>query len=269
MKLLILLLSIHSINYAIKPLKNYIEFPDTTQINLKTQEIINENNDTVFCWHYSNKNHSKKTSIILSYGDFGNMSYWIYQATNLALIGYDVITYDYRGFGKSSNFNINEKQLFYNEFSEDLLNVYSYIRKISPENKIGLLGYSMGSYINLIAAEKLKVQKLNVDFLISEGQIFSPFEISKKLYKIKNIKYTFPKNTIEYTIKTIQKKICPKILIFIGKKDDLINNQLGTIKPNKCSLIYYEGGHLEGVNIMTEKFEGDKYFESIENFING
>lgn len=92
------------------------------------------------------------------------MSYYLAHIELLIKSGYRVVSFDYRGFGKSNAFKIDEKMLYYTEFVEDLRAVIQYVKKSYPSRQLGLLGLSMGTIIGTLALEKE-----NIDFFIGEG----------------------------------------------------------------------------------------------------
>ena len=81
--------------FALRPEKNYSVTPDSMgipswNIHLKTSDGYEIN-----AWLFLPKKEvDKKRVLIISGGDAGNMSYYIYQAFNLTKKGFRVITYD-------------------------------------------------------------------------------------------------------------------------------------------------------------------------------
>ncbi len=79
---------------------------------------MTEDNYKLNSWIYeANPEKNKNKVIILSYPDAGNMSYFVYYAAILANAGYTVVTFNYRGFGKSDDFEIQQDYLYYTEFA--------------------------------------------------------------------------------------------------------------------------------------------------------
>lgn len=260
---------ITNISLAIKPIKEYLSYPDTSLINFEEFKIISKtNNDTIVTWKYSPKksNENSSKTIILSYGDYGNMSYFINQATILTQLGFNVITYDYRGFGSSSYLNIDETNLYYEEFVDDLKLVIKYYSSIKP-NSFVLYGLSMGSYISLRAAIDLKINnEINISHIVLEGALLNPAKISKGLIKLGK-RSTLPLNNQKIHFKNLKKY---KVLVFKGKNDELINSQLNPFKLffSGWKIKTYKGGHLQALQKLTKNYFGDIYFSKIIEFIN-
>ena len=103
--ILIVFLGLMNHAFAIKPDRDYFMTPDSVDWNYEQLEITTEDNFKLNSWIYeANLENSKDTALILAYPDAGNMSYFVYYAWTLAKAGYTVITFDYRGFGKSDDF---------------------------------------------------------------------------------------------------------------------------------------------------------------------
>ena len=69
---------------------------------------------------YSTIDEEQRPTLVICNGDAGNMSY---QQIDLAMIyaacGFNVVTFDWRGFGASSEFEMDDDYLCYTEMLED------------------------------------------------------------------------------------------------------------------------------------------------------
>ena len=206
----------------------------------------------------------------MSGGDAGNMSYMIYQAYMLSQKGFRVITYDYRGFGKSSDFKINEDFLYYDEYVMDLQTVINYADSNLKDHKIALYGFSMGTMISGFAASRNK----NISLLIEDGFILDPVKlvaVEKEQDKMKGK----PAGDILLppmagTYATLLRSLKIPFLIFAGAKDSHTPYQDAVEAiaqlPNR-ELIVYDGGHGEAfVKLTASKQTGDRYFDYISGF---
>jgi alpha/beta superfamily hydrolase len=254
MKKILITVFIYLINFktfGLKPDRAYKSNPGT--YGFKYSELKVQATDlkaNINIWDIEPSIEAKKNAtILLCNGDSGNMSYYISEALNLAALGYHVITFDYRGFGRSSDFNIDENYLFYNEFLYDFEAVLKYAKKEKPNNQIGTLGFSMGAYFPSISKEKL-------DFVIADSPLVNPEIFLGRLNK--------PNVILPKVIISSKPEPEPQ-LIFIGSEDklvkfeDLIFNQVKT-KYNYA--IYYKGNHLDGAYILQ-----DSFFEIIDSFL--
>lgn len=148
--------------------------------------------------------------------------------------GYDFFIFDYRGFGKSSGKRL--ESILYN----DAQAMYKWISTKYPEDKIVILGRSMGSGIAARVASWNKPKMLILD---------SPYY--SFLYHIRQYGFILPLNwLLRYQIRTDQfiKKISCPIFIIHGTKDRLIgfhqSQMLKNLAPDKVMLLPVEnGGH--------------------------
>jgi uncharacterized protein len=254
---------------AIKPLKEYIMTPDTANINYSEGYAVSST-DSIYYWHYKPKEivtHKNKV-VILSYGDYGNMSYWVYHATLICQLGYDVITYDYSGFGKSSQFSINTSHLFEPKFIDNLEQISIKTKQWCPRMEIVYYGLSMGSIISIEALKRVH-KSLNISRFISEGLVINPCGYIESLKKdAKNVVYPKSNGKCENYLKVL-KKMNINSLVFIGNKDSRINEFLDTtiVKQSNFEIKNYDGEHLQGLSTMTNDFFGDLYLTYFYEFL--
>ena len=120
------ILSIHAI--AINPVREYSVRPEQLGLNYQTKKIKVSSTIELNSWIFIQKTNKSKLFIIVSNSDAGNMSNSLGQASEFFKAGYNVILYDYRGFGESSDFDINRNMMYYNEFTEDLRTVLQFVK---------------------------------------------------------------------------------------------------------------------------------------------
>lgn len=229
--------------FAINPERKYAETPSTYKFPFKEVKLKTIDNIEINAWNIAPQGKIKKNiTIIMCGGDSGNMSYLLRPSLVLADKGYNVISFDYRGFGKSQDFKIDTNLLFYNEYLFDFEAAVKYAKKLYPKNKIGTLGYSLGGYFPLITKEKL-------DFMIADSPLISPTTFLERL----QIHYVqLPDKFIE----PIKKRI-PQ-LYFLGKKDRRINIE---DVPNTF-VVLHKGDHVEA-----EYTIGDTFYTIIESLL--
>jgi pimeloyl-ACP methyl ester carboxylesterase len=81
-----------------------------------------------------------KGLIFYLHGNAGSLSKWGAVASRYTELGYDIFILDYPGYGKSTGQINGENNLF-----EDIQDVYNEMKSYYPENKIIILGYSIGT----------------------------------------------------------------------------------------------------------------------------
>ena len=104
---------------------------------------------------YETQDETKRPTIIVCNGDADNMSYFqLYLAKSWTSRGFNVVTFDWRGFGKSSPFAMDRNYLCYTEMLEDYRAV---VRTTSEQEEvlngaIAVVGWSTGAYLSMITA---------------------------------------------------------------------------------------------------------------------
>lgn len=251
--------------YGIKPDTTYHSTPDSLGLIFQTNRILTTDNKAELnSWLIkSDSKIENGTTLILCYGDSGNMSYWLNQAGILSQVGYNVLMFDYRGFGNSSSFAINPDQLYYDEFATDLESIINWTKNNLQYNNLGIISFSMGTIMSTIALQTEKV-----DFLIGEGFVLDPIEIKNKVLKFKGKKITLPKSSNVYLEMVSNLKL--PILLFSGIEDEFTTTKDSekVINMNKNrTLVKFEGNHLEGFTKLSGKYFGEEYIEDINHFL--
>ena len=204
--------------------KNY-----TFQFNHKFEEVnlTSSTKDTINGLLFSAEN--SKGVIYFLHGNSGDLSGWGDVAPYFLDNNYDIFMIDYPGFGKSSGEINSEKQLL-----TDLQSGYDYLKKKYDENKIVMLGYSIGTgpsaYLSSVNHPKALI-------------LASPYYSFKNLAKTKMP--FVPSFVLKYPLETNKflQDISVPIYIFHGSKDGVIsveNSRKLVNDLNKSNINYTE-----------------------------
>lgn len=162
----------------------------------------------------------KCPTIIICDGDAGNMAFSIFYAYHYFTKGYNVFTFDWRGFGESDGWKINQDNLCCVEFLTDYLAAIDFVKQ-QPEvtkEKIGLMGFSTGAYLSLamIAARD------DISAYVGRSLMTSFDDLVANLQKISNDrKFTAPEDYPENLIPVYAAdKIKIPVFLVVGEKDD-------------------------------------------------
>ena len=126
------------------------------------QDVPAENAGQTEMLLYKTMDNSRRPTLIICNGDAGNMSY---QQISLAYLyaanGINVITFDWRGFGESSEFEMNPDYLCYTEMLTDFDAVIKAVskEKVVEKKNIYIMGWSTGAYLAMIAAHNNRLVK--------------------------------------------------------------------------------------------------------------
>ncbi len=175
--------------------------------------------------------------IFYLHGNAGSLASWGYAAKTYTDMGYDVFMIDYRGFGKSEGTITNQRQLY-----EDLQIAYDQVKTRYPEERIVILGYSIGTGP---AAKIASVNKPKL--LILQAPYYSMKNMMKRHYPI------IPTFILKYKFETNEYLIACKmpIVLIHGKEDEVIpyhsSTRLKEIMKKTDTVIILEGQSHNGM----------------------
>lgn len=146
-----------------------------------------------------------KGLIFYTHGNADNLQRWGNYAIDFTVLGYDVLMYDYRGYGKSKG-KSNPNNLYHDSFE-----VFNWaIQEFNPP-KIILYGRSLGSTVATHLATKV-----NADILILETP-FAEFE-DVVYWPLQPALYLFPIDLSQSNIESLP-KVTSRKYIFHGTED--------------------------------------------------
>ncbi len=196
------------------------------------------------------KAENSKGVIFYLHGNAGSLSSWGGVAKTYTNLNYDVFLIDYRGYGKSDGKISNQNQLF-----QDMQTVYDELKTRYHENKIVVLGYSLGTGLAARIASSN-----NPKLLILQAPYFSFKDMMKHTFPI------IPTFILKYKLETnkfISGCKMP-IVIFHGNQDEVIyyksSVKLKALMKKSDILITLHG---QGHNGITENFEYQREIQTI------
>jgi esterase/lipase len=177
------------------------------------------------------KEPPSKGVILYLHGNKGSNRRCLHQAENMSGHGYDIFMPDYRGYGKSDGATLSDEQLY-----SDMQKVYDFLKGHYAEEKIVIVGYSLGSGMASYLAAKNNPQQL---------LLLAPF-ISLVDMKDRHIPIV-PDFLLKYKFRNdlhLSQMHCP-VTLFHGTNDRVIpfesSEILQKIKPEITQLIKLEG----------------------------
>ncbi len=245
--------------FAIDPKKEYVGTPEDYDIDFQEFCVVNNNVELTGWISKSPKNTNG--AIILTYGDYGNMSYFLPYIKFYTNLGFDVISFDYRGFGKSSEFQIKPDILFYHQFADDLVTVFKYSKNTIGYSKLGVVSLSMGTIITVLA-----IKNVNFDFIVAEGCVFNHNDIILRLQKLKNKNLLIPGEN--FSLQDLWARVDTRLIIFSASEDQITTlsdaQKIVEQKIQHRELVEYAGQHL---GILNTKITENVYRKSLISFL--
>ena len=249
--------------FAVNPIKEYVDHPGNFKFKYEENKLKTEDGFVLNSWLcFPSKETSNNVVLVVAYGDAGNMSYLLRQVDELVKNGFTILLFDYRGFGESQVFSMNEKQLYYDEFAIDLKSALEFASNRFKSSKIGLWTLSMGSIMGTLVAESNLF-----NFMVSEGFVSDPNTIVAKFKDYKKEVYVLPKSNSSYTQALSNLKI--PILLFAGDRDGLTTveeSQRVKFLNSKSEIVLFKGGHLQGFQALSGTYHGEKYIKAMIDF---
>ncbi len=165
------------------------------------------------------RSDSSRGLIFYLHGNAGSLETWGKIASAYTQLHYDIFMADYRGYGKSEGKIISEEEVYSDEQA-----LYNSLKKEYPENKIVILGYSIGT-----GPASWLASRNHPKMLILQAPYFNLTDLSQKTYPFLPgflLKYKFQTN--DYLSKT-----SAPILIIHGNEDEVIYYG-SSLKLQKC-----------------------------------
>ena len=238
-----IILIIPQLGFSINPMKEYKMTPEQFKLAYEEVKIKTADGALLNTWVMKTSVEEKKNAtFVIAGSDAGNMGFSLPYAINLLNRGYDVITFDYRGFGGSSDFEYKADNLYHNEYIEDFVSVINWVREELKVENIAVLSFSMGT---LVATEGYKQAKFDV--FIGEGFLKCPKDVIQRIKQTKGKQILLPPKAELRCKQTVSLKI--PILLFASTQDEVTtlsdSEEVVAQKQNR-RLVKFEGAHLRG-----------------------
>ncbi len=271
-QLFTIILMIASLNVlALKPEKKYIVTPEQYGLIYKDLNVVTKDGLKIKAWffpaqdsiseqewnsafnnpvkkEYKLKYNTPRPTIIVCDGDSQNMAYLIQYAKELVGYGYNVVTFDWRGFGESDNWGTNEDYLVYPEYLLDYDAVIDAVlnQKEVDTAKIGLYGFSTGAYLS--------------------------FDTFYKRPEIKAFAGRGLMTDFKTAVENIKRVVNHKIIIPVDYPESLMPVNIASKIDRPCFLIVGELDRRTPVSMSVEifnKLKGEKQIWVVDNATHG
>lgn len=266
--LILTALLLGKLSLALNPSKEYKSTPKDFDMNYQEITIPTEDNLNLFGWYFKPMEEGSKKFIIVVDDGNGNMADNIEIISNLLTLDYHVVSFDFRGYGKSDNFDIEKDFFIYSQFIKDVDAVIKYMRKYHTVT-FDAYGIGMGAGLVLsMAANKTEIRKV-----IADAPYISFDHIKNREREKKNVTLKIPEVYNKYYMEPIyaletKGNHLTGILYIAGENDvivapDDLKKNLIKLK-SKVSKLYVVKGATNAENFTSNK---DAYFTQVKNFL--
>jgi len=210
------------------------------------KEVSIKTNDSTLLSALLFKADSSKGVILYLHGNTGSLAQWGNISKVYTGLHYDLLMVDYRGYGKSDGFIKSETQLY-----SDMQAAYDYLKTLYSEDKIIVLGYSIGTG----PAAYLAANNHPKELILQAPYYSLPDAMHHLRPGFDTAKIAFHFNTWQYLQKTTA-----RIVIFHGDEDKM----------------FYYGSSLKlqaffkpGDELITLKGAGHPFMDRNEDYLVG
>lgn len=196
-------------------------------------------------------------TVLYFHGNGGNLSGVGWIAERLATDGFDVLIFDYRGYGRSDGRMTDERALF-----TDADAAYDYLlreREVHPEQLV-LYGQSLGT----TAAVDIASRKTCGALVLESGLTSASNMASALLPWLPRLSHPLGRNRFD-SLHKLARVHCP-VLVTHGDQDQLIPVEQGRAlfaaahEPKKLLIV-------RGADHALARFGGDAYLDSVASFM--
>lgn len=254
--------------FSLNPSRKYAAKPSDFGLDYEEVTIQTSDNLNLKGWLYKPQQPTLKMIILSGSGD-GNMADLIEIASNFVTLGYNVLTYDYRGYGESEDFNINNNFFIYAQFEKDLNGAIDYVRKYHSKMKtVDLWGKEVGAGLSIsVACNRKEI------FQVIADSPYSTLEGIKKNFKDFGGKdVMLPLGYNKYMLEpyfALESKgtAIYNVLLIAGELETVYSpaliKELSKLQKNRSQTIIIKGAS-SGDTFTKDK---NKYFENIRDFL--
>lgn len=254
--------------FALNPSRKYAARPGDFGLEYDEVTIQTSDNLNLKGWLYKPQTPSFKMIILSGSGD-GNMADLIEVASNFVTLGYNVLTYDYRGYGESEDFNINNNFFIYAQFEKDLNAAIDYSRKYYSKMKIvDLYGVQVGAGLSIaVGCNRKEI------FQVIADSPYSTLEgIKKKFKEFAGKDVLLPLGFNKYMIEpfyALESKgtAIYGVLLIAGEKELVYSladiKELSKVQKNRSTVVIVK----DATAAETFTKDKNKYFDNIRDFL--
>lgn len=249
--------------FALNPSRKYAVMPEKYGMKYKEEKLKTSDGAEINTWFFENP---KKTtnSIIISDDGNGNMADNIEIINSFLSAGYNVMAYDYRGYGASSDFTIEPDVYIYPQFITDLNTVADHLRRLKSITKYDFYGIGIGAGLSLgVGANRLETRRI-----IADGPWLGLEEMKKKMKDKKGkeviVPFGFDKNYEPMYAFEKPKSKGIAIMIIASPKDELMTDKDMKSFKSATEVYVVKNSASNADNFTTDK---NAYFEKIKKFI--
>ncbi len=233
------------------PTRAHESSPEQYGLTYADITLTPENAVSLHGWWFSTP--QAMASLLFCHGNAGNISHRLDNIAHLVAVGFNVLIFDYRGYGLSQG-QPSEAGLY-----QDAMATWGHFLDLASPPRL-IFGRSLGGAVAIELARH--VQKEGLDGLIIESTFTSLGDMARQVLPLPGIKWLVDGYPSLHRLKTVQ----TSLLVIHGERDELIPFQQGqqlfeAANPPKFFYPIPQAGHND-----TYPVGGRSYFERLVSF---
>ncbi|MCP4439903.1 MAG: alpha/beta hydrolase [Aureispira sp.] len=149
--------------FALNPSRTYKQRPEKYNMEYKEVKIkTNDGKAELNIWDFPCKSKKTTALVLIAHSGEGNMADYL-RRVDMLRAEYNVVLFDYRGFGESSEFEIDKNMYIYPHFTDDLESMIDYCRKQHVQT-FNLYGWGIGAGMALgVGYNRTEINRIIAD----------------------------------------------------------------------------------------------------------
>ena len=159
---LLLVLGSTQVLMALNPSRTYKQRPEKYNMKYEEHKVKTADGATLNVWDFPANVKTTKLILMCHNGE-GNMGDYLRRVDQFTSIGYNVVFFDYRGFGESSEFEIDNNMYVYPHFQDDVKAMIDWTR-MNHVNTFNIYGWGIGAGLGMgIGYNRKEIVKIIAD----------------------------------------------------------------------------------------------------------
>lgn len=254
---------------ALNPSKEYKQLPEKYNMVYDDISVTTADGAVLKGWYFP-ANVKTTELILLCHNGEGNMADYLRKVDQFRSIGYNTVIFDYRGFGGSSAFEIDNNMYLYPHFQDDVIAMIDHCRK-SYVSTFHIYGWGMGAGLAL----GIGYNRPEIRSIIADTPFLSMEDLEKKFstwdtpMEVPFAGYDKKYEPI-YSFDLLPAKSLTKIMLIIADGDKLMKvDDMKKLQAKQKKLVtgFYTVVGSDGTDNFT--FDKVAYFAAISKFLKG
>lgn len=149
--------------WALNPSREYKQLPTKYNMVYEEEDVTTADGATLKAWYFPATETKTTQLVLMCHNGEGNMADYLRKVDQFRTNGFNVVIFDYRGFGKSSDFEIDNNMYIYPHFQDDVKAMIDFCRQ-KYVLAFHIYGWGMGAGLAMgIGYNRTEIKKIIAD----------------------------------------------------------------------------------------------------------